>query len=460
MSFRPDYLGGGFSATFTTLTVTGDLTVNGDFNFGSASVQELFLGDNDYIIGGNTSAVPDWRLGWNTTQTVDGLFLGLATAQNTLIVAENGDFAFDFAHGAQTNPTIFLHSAAQSTTQWLSLTHDQTDVVISSGAGDIKLSPVTGSAVNSTGFMEQNMTISSATAGFTTVITFAAGASGSRYALSTTLNAGFTGNSASVVYGGYYDNVVAGTGSSYNVSGGYAFRPNGNVGFLGIARATTVGNNVGIEGLASNGIHNVGAWGAATQAKNSGKNIGVAGFGRNTGTTPVFIAGFFGIYDSGYTQITMPWGESAALVADIGASSTTPILDARNAGVSAAKIMPVGSYSQKRGTVTTTNATKTTVLNLNLANGPYGDGVYNIDVFVIGRSTSNTDYASYKFNQIIRVTAGTAILVGASVVVNSQETNAAWDCVLEVSGGSLLVNGTGAAGVTVSWQADVQLFSN
>ena len=38
--FHPDYLGGGFSATFVDVTITGDL------DFGSASVQSLFLGDN------------------------------------------------------------------------------------------------------------------------------------------------------------------------------------------------------------------------------------------------------------------------------------------------------------------------------------------------------------------------------------------------------------------------------
>lgn len=52
--------------------------------------------------------------------------------------------------GLSTNPTIFLHSATNpdtDNTQWLSLTHDQTDAVISSGKGNIKLSPVSGSYV-------------------------------------------------------------------------------------------------------------------------------------------------------------------------------------------------------------------------------------------------------------------------------------------------------------------------
>lgn len=99
----------------------------------------LHFNDDAVIRFGNTLAAPDVSFGWNTTQTVDALFLGLATAQNTFLIAENGDVAFDFAHGAQTNPTLFIHSATQSTTQWISLTHNQTNGVISAGAGLISI---------------------------------------------------------------------------------------------------------------------------------------------------------------------------------------------------------------------------------------------------------------------------------------------------------------------------------
>lgn len=119
MSFKPPREG--FSPTFVDVTITGNLEVDGNFSFGSASVQSLFIGDDDTIKFGNTSAAPDVSLGWNTTQTVDALFLGLATAQNTFIIAENGDIAYDFAHGAQTNPTLFIQSATQSATEFAKL---------------------------------------------------------------------------------------------------------------------------------------------------------------------------------------------------------------------------------------------------------------------------------------------------------------------------------------------------
>lgn len=96
---------------------------------------------------GNTTASPDAKLGWNTTQTADGVFFGLSTANNTLIIAEIGDVAYDFAHAAQTNPTIYIQSASQSATQWGSLTHDQTDFLITSGAGAVRFAPATNATV-------------------------------------------------------------------------------------------------------------------------------------------------------------------------------------------------------------------------------------------------------------------------------------------------------------------------
>lgn len=144
----------GFSPTFIDVHVTGNLTVDGDFSFGSASVQSLFIGDDDLIKFGNTSAAPDVTIGWNTAQTADAFFLGLATAQNTFVIAENGDRAFDFAHGAQTNPTMFIHSAVQSTSQWISFTHNQLNAAIGVGVGGLvaTMPTITSSGTDDFGF--------------------------------------------------------------------------------------------------------------------------------------------------------------------------------------------------------------------------------------------------------------------------------------------------------------------
>lgn len=86
----------------------------------------------------------------STAQTPDALVVGVdgaGTYSRNFILAEKGDWDFDFAHANPTNPTFIVHSANQSTTEWLSLTHDQTDGVISTGAGDIYLSPASGADV-------------------------------------------------------------------------------------------------------------------------------------------------------------------------------------------------------------------------------------------------------------------------------------------------------------------------
>src|SRR3989344_7893249 len=109
----------------------------------------VFLPDDAYIMFGNTTGTPDIRIGWNTAQTVDALYIGTLAAQNTIIIAENADRTFDFAHAAQTNPTLFVHSAAQSTSQWISLTHDGSNGLIEVGTGSIVMTDnfvITGSA--------------------------------------------------------------------------------------------------------------------------------------------------------------------------------------------------------------------------------------------------------------------------------------------------------------------------
>lgn len=114
--------------------LTSGIAIGGD---------DIFIPDDKYLRLGNTAASPDIQIGWNTAQTVDALFVGLSTAQNTMIIAEVGDIAYDFAHGTQTNPTLFIQSATQSATKWGSLTHNQTDFLLTSGGGAVRFAPAT-----------------------------------------------------------------------------------------------------------------------------------------------------------------------------------------------------------------------------------------------------------------------------------------------------------------------------
>lgn len=113
------------SVTTNTLIVTGNARFNDN--------AECYFGSSN-----------DAFISWNTAQTVDAWYHGTATGQNTVIFAEASDAAFDFAHGAATNPTIFVHSANQSTTEWVSLTHDQSNGILQAGSGNLHLTANSG----------------------------------------------------------------------------------------------------------------------------------------------------------------------------------------------------------------------------------------------------------------------------------------------------------------------------
>lgn len=112
-------------------------TVGSDAGFTYDKTTDIATLVGGLNIGGTTTAFP--QLSWNTTQTVDNLLLAVGTTSRALVIVENGDTGFDFAHGQQTTPTLFIHSAAQSTTQWLGLTHNGTNAVLTTGTGNVSI---------------------------------------------------------------------------------------------------------------------------------------------------------------------------------------------------------------------------------------------------------------------------------------------------------------------------------
>lgn len=97
----------------------------------------LILGNLGIYFGGSVAATSLIVLGADTQTNDTTGMIGVPTGTRSLLLLENGDSGFDFAHTVQTNPTLFVHSAVQSTTQWISMNHNQTNGVISSGTGGI-----------------------------------------------------------------------------------------------------------------------------------------------------------------------------------------------------------------------------------------------------------------------------------------------------------------------------------
>lgn len=87
--------------------------------------------DQLFIIG--ASSATGGSLMFNTTQTPDAPMLLTGTLSNSWIIAEAADRTFDFAHAAATDPSLFIQSHNQSTTEWFSLSHGGTDVTLHNG---------------------------------------------------------------------------------------------------------------------------------------------------------------------------------------------------------------------------------------------------------------------------------------------------------------------------------------
>ena len=129
------------SHTFNTnddLVVAGKLEVNGVFYADSSS---LFAGNVDVannVLVKDGSNIGGAKFG-STAMTPDSSLLLTGAVSNAFHLAEYGDHTFDFAFPLQANPTFVIHSANQSTSEWIMLTHDQTDGFIGVPSGAIKI---------------------------------------------------------------------------------------------------------------------------------------------------------------------------------------------------------------------------------------------------------------------------------------------------------------------------------
>jgi hypothetical protein len=92
---------------------------------GGGAATSLTVGTNGGEISQQAAGTPDQSGFWT------------GTTGNAWLIAENADKAFDFAHAAATDPTLFIHSNAQSTTHFLALRYSEAsgdaEIVIGSG---------------------------------------------------------------------------------------------------------------------------------------------------------------------------------------------------------------------------------------------------------------------------------------------------------------------------------------
>ena len=119
-----------------TTRFDGATSVNALMSVNSSGIK--LLDDVAVQFGSGTDAY----IQYNTGLTPDGLQLALGLDSRVFSIIEAGDQGTDFAKGLQTNPTVCVQSADQTTvTDRICIAHDQTDAVLSSDGGNIKIVP-------------------------------------------------------------------------------------------------------------------------------------------------------------------------------------------------------------------------------------------------------------------------------------------------------------------------------
>lgn len=128
------------------LYVTDALEVDGNFHLGGNIPQMLAFGGGYGITSGTVSQTGA-IIPVNSNETPPTWYWGTGTVSNHIVIGEYADRTYDFAHALATNPTLFIHSANQSTAEWISAAHDQTNGVLATGAGGLSLAPASGEVI-------------------------------------------------------------------------------------------------------------------------------------------------------------------------------------------------------------------------------------------------------------------------------------------------------------------------
>ena len=203
-----------------------------------------------------------------------------------------------------------------------------------------------------------NSTVAASQFGVNIVVTSAGSHAFGQTALRSQLSAGYTGSALTT--SGIFSNSAVGTGTTSIPAAGSNTSVT-NQGLQGGSTGNGTGHNVGLQGIASAAVLNIGVLGLAQIAKSGGANIGVTGSGINThGSSLAQVGGWFTL-----NQTTAPT-VSAALIADNGAQ-TSAIFLGRDNGTTVFTIADGGNVTTT-GSITVGSTTLLTT-SVALTNG-------------------------------------------------------------------------------------------
>lgn len=106
--------------------------------------------DQNLIFGTGNSSTTSAIMQYDTAETVDTLKIGISETSRRLILCDYGDISGNSALAAATNPTLTIFSATSiaSSTQYVSITHNATNAVITAGTGAVNIVSGSGDGVN------------------------------------------------------------------------------------------------------------------------------------------------------------------------------------------------------------------------------------------------------------------------------------------------------------------------
>lgn len=150
---------GDAGSTSHNLAANDDLFVSGKLEVDGYAYFDEYVGVFNYMRFMDNASIhlgtdSDAELEWSTAQATENtLIWGLGNTAKSIIFCPKSERNKDFDHAAQSNPTIFVHSATSpdtDNTQWISIAHDQTDGVIDCGTGTLNLGGTNVNFVNAT----------------------------------------------------------------------------------------------------------------------------------------------------------------------------------------------------------------------------------------------------------------------------------------------------------------------
>lgn len=189
---------------------------------------------------GATANDDQFRITGNVTGSP--LMLGVRDAgTRTLTIVDSGDVqsGFNFAPATASNPTVKIYAAAAGTTTWGSLAHDGTNFVLSTGAGNLSLTPTTN--ITTSPWVQQTSSRTMLAADFTNATT-----TFSNTALSITVT---SGRKYTFVAELFVDNATDSNGGKIDFDGGTATATNFRADCFEVS--TVLDNNTQVTALAT-----------------------------------------------------------------------------------------------------------------------------------------------------------------------------------------------------------------